>query len=71
MSPPSRHECLLEAARATKGFMPDEEGLTPTCVTVPLPSTPLGRAFTSIVEVGAYCGRSTLYLADGTLSPRG
>ena len=61
MNPRSRHEGLLAAARATRGFMPDEEGVAL--------ATLAGRAalagFTSLVEVGAYCGRSTLYLASG------
>jgi predicted O-methyltransferase YrrM len=61
MNPPPRHECLLEAARATKGFMPDNEGLALAAM-----AERASRAgFASIVEVGAYCGRSTLYLAAG------
>lgn len=52
---------MLAAARATKGFMPDDEGLALTAVAE---SATLG-GFSSLVEVGAYCGRSTLYLAAG------
>ena len=62
MSPLSRHQRLLEAARATKGFMPDDEGLALAAVAE---RATLG-GFSSIVEVGAYCGRSTLYLASGS-----
>ncbi|MGD0982362.1 MAG: class I SAM-dependent methyltransferase [Acidimicrobiales bacterium] len=57
----SRDQDLLEAARVTKGFMPDDEGLALTALAER--STLAG--FSSIVEVGAYCGRSTLYLAAG------
>src|ERR1035441_7007627 len=61
MSPLSRPERLLEAARATKGFMPDDEGLALAALAER--ATLAGSS--SIVEVGAYCGRSTLYLASG------
>ena len=62
--PPSRSERLLEAARAAKGFMPDEEGLALAA----LAEATAGAGSSCIVEVGAYCGRSTLYLAHGVLS---
>ena len=61
MNPVSRPQSLLEAARATKGFMPDEEGLA----LAKLAERVVLAGFSSIVEVGAYCGRSTLYLASG------
>ena len=61
MSPLSRHQRLLEAARATKGFMPDDEGLALAAVA----ERATLAGFSSIVEVGAYCGRSTLYLISG------
>ena len=61
MSAGARHERLLEAARETRGFMPDEEGLALALVAER--STLAG--FSSVVEVGSYCGRSTLYLASG------
>jgi len=61
MSPLSRPERLLEAARATKGFMPDDEGLALAAIAERATLT----GSSSIVEVGAYCGRSTLYLASG------
>lgn len=59
--PISRQLELLEAARAAKGFMPDDEGLALAVVAERACLT----GFSSIVEVGAYCGRSTLYLASG------
>ena len=48
---------LLDAARAATGFMPDEEGefLHAHAVTA-APRGPL-------LEVGSYCGKSTVYLA--------
>jgi len=61
MAPRSRAEGLLAAARATKGFMPDDEGLA---LAAAAERTARAR-FASIVEVGAYCGRSTLYMASG------
>jgi len=61
MSPLSRHQRLLEAARATKGFMPDDEGLALAAVA----ERATLAGFSSMVEVGAYCGRSTLYLISG------
>ncbi|MGO9879559.1 MAG: class I SAM-dependent methyltransferase [Acidimicrobiales bacterium] len=61
MSPPLRHKRLLEAARATRGFMPDDEGLALAAVA----ERATRAGFASVVEVGAYCGRSTLYLAAG------
>jgi MMP 1-O-methyltransferase len=76
-------ESVLAAARAAKGFMPDEEGLALAKVaglvgrlpqheadSLPgnAPPRPAGRMV--IMEVGAYCGRSTLYLVHGVLAGR-
>ncbi len=61
MRPVSRQQRLLEAARAAKGFMPDDEGLALAAVAERVALA----GFASIVEVGAYCGRSTLYLTSG------
>ena len=61
MTSPPRDERLLTAARATKGFMPDDEGLALAAAA----ERAAHAGFDSIVEVGAYCGRSTLYLASG------
>jgi len=58
----TRSERLLAAARATEGFMPDDEGLALLDLaraTMEANLPPLA------VEIGAYCGRSTLYLAAG------
>ncbi len=57
----SRAERLVVAARATKGFMPDDEGL---CLAA-MAERATRKGHSSIVEIGAYCGRSTLYLAAG------
>lgn len=61
MISPSREEGLLAAARAANGFMPDEEGLALAACA----ERATAGGFASIVEIGAYCGRSTLYLASG------
>ena len=55
---------LLAAARATPGFMPDDEGLA----LVRLAARAAGARLGPVVEIGAYCGRSTLYLAAGLAS---
>jgi len=40
--------------------MPDDEGLALAAV-----AERAGAGFSSVIEIGAYCGRSTLYLATG------
>ena len=60
MSSASRADRLLAAAREAKGFMPDDEGLALAAV-----AERAGAGFSSVIEIGAYCGRSTLYLATG------
>jgi hypothetical protein len=52
---------LLAAARVTKGFMPDDEGLALAGAA----ERATAAGFATLVEVGAYCGQSTLYLASG------
>ncbi|HWC15157.1 MAG TPA: class I SAM-dependent methyltransferase [Actinomycetota bacterium] len=55
---------LAAVARTTKGFLPDDEGLAlyaAACRTVP--SGPL-------VEIGSYCGRSTVYLGAAARATR-
>jgi hypothetical protein len=59
---------VLEAARAATGFMPDDEGLALSRVAGLVTSLPADEGGGVIVEVGAYCGRSTLYLAHGVLA---
>jgi MMP 1-O-methyltransferase len=49
-------EKLLLVARATKGFMPDDEGLALHSAAL---RTPAGLP---LVEIGSYCGKSTVYL---------
>ena len=48
---------LLALARATRGFMPDDEGLA--LYEAALEGTRSGP----VVEIGSYCGKSTIYLA--------
>ena len=55
---PSMPDDLLQIARAARGFMPDDEGMAlyeAACVAGPGP----------IVEVGTYCGKSSVYLGAG------
>lgn len=54
-----RIEALLAHARTVKGFMPDDEG-----VALYEAACRAGRAFPSgtFVEIGAWCGKSTVYL---------
>ncbi|HEV8065664.1 MAG TPA: class I SAM-dependent methyltransferase [Acidimicrobiales bacterium] len=60
---------VLAVARAAKGFMPDDEGMALAAVAAQVGR--LGTGSGVIVEVGAYCGRSTTYLAFGVLSGAG
>jgi MMP 1-O-methyltransferase len=50
---------LLDAAEAAAGFMPREEGLALTYTAAKY--APAGP----VLEVGSYCGKSTLYLVAG------
>jgi MMP 1-O-methyltransferase len=56
-----RLDTLLALARATKGFMPDDEGLAlyEAAVRAGAAATPGGG---TLVEIGAWCGKSTVYL---------
>jgi hypothetical protein len=49
---------LLAVARATKGFMPDDEGLALHEAGLQAARTGLGP----LLEVGTYCGKSAVYL---------
>jgi MMP 1-O-methyltransferase len=55
------HPTLRALALATKGFMPEEEGdalhAAASAAAVAVPTAPF-------VEVGSYCGRSTIWLGD-------
>ncbi len=50
---------LLDRARATAGFMPDDEGLA---LHELAHRATRGRSSATVVEIGAWCGKSTLYL---------
>jgi predicted O-methyltransferase YrrM len=54
-----RREELFARARATKGFMPDEEGAALFDAAL---AACRGARAPCIVEVGAWCGKSTVYL---------
>jgi predicted O-methyltransferase YrrM len=56
----ARIESLLQMARAAKGFMPDDEGaaLFDACRDAVARAVGSGTA----VEIGAWCGKSTIYL---------
>ncbi len=56
---PDRHDELVDLARATRGFIPDDEGEA-----LYEAALDAGRRFGSatLVEVGAWCGKSTVYL---------
>src|SRR5258707_11697844 len=55
---PAMPDDLLALARAAKGFMPDSEGLELFQVGVDAAASGLGP----LLEVGAYCGKSSIYL---------
>ena len=60
MSTPSRVEALLARARLVKGFMPDDEG---TALYQAARRAGLAAAAgATMVEIGAWCGKSTVYL---------
>lgn len=50
---------LLQMARAAKGFMPDDEGMALYEAALRAGRTGPGATF---VEIGAWCGKSTLYM---------
>jgi len=54
---------LLELARHTRGFMPDDEGEALFRAARRAGETPVeGTAPATFVEIGAWCGKSTVYL---------
>jgi predicted O-methyltransferase YrrM len=53
---------LLEVARATKGFMPDDEGLALH------DAGRAGGAVGPLLEIGSYCGKSAVYLGAAARS---
>ncbi len=63
---PARADALVALARATRGFMPDDEGAALWAA-----AERAGRAYSArdaahgpavFVEIGAWCGKSTVYL---------
>ncbi|MFF2851486.1 class I SAM-dependent methyltransferase [Streptomyces sp. NPDC058001] len=56
-APPSPE--VLDAFRAAKGFLPEHEGLA-----LHRAALDAGRLGLPLLEVGTYCGRSTILLAD-------
>lgn len=56
---------LREAARRAIGFMPEDEGLA--LYEAAVEAAPLGP----LLEIGSYCGKSTLYLAAGARAAPG
>ncbi|MDQ0786725.1 putative O-methyltransferase YrrM [Streptomyces sp. B3I8] len=57
--PPAPNPEILAAFEAAKGFMPTDEGLALYAAAVGA-----GRLGLPLLEVGTYCGRSTILLAD-------
>ncbi|HSZ35650.1 MAG TPA: class I SAM-dependent methyltransferase [Acidimicrobiales bacterium] len=59
----ARTEALLAAARRTRGFMPDDEGeaLYEAALRAGRADLPAAKPAT-FVEIGAWCGKSTVYL---------
>jgi MMP 1-O-methyltransferase len=54
---------VVDAARATRGFMPDDEGEALLRAALRAGrAQPAGSAPTTFVEIGAWCGKSSLYL---------
>jgi predicted O-methyltransferase YrrM len=65
-----RVRALVQAARATRGFMPDDEGEALLRAALRAGAeAPAASAPPTFVEIGAWCGKSTVYLgaaAEGT-----
>ena len=59
----ARIEDLMHAARRTRGFMPDDEGLAlfEAALRAGQADVPAAKP-TTFVEIGAWCGKSTVYL---------
>ena len=58
-----RREFLLAAARRTRGFMPDDEGAALYRAALRAGQTAVpGASPSTFVEIGAWCGKSTVYL---------
>jgi predicted O-methyltransferase YrrM len=58
-----RMQAVIGAARRTRGFMPDDEGEALLLAALRAGRAPLaGTDPATFVEIGAWCGKSTLYL---------
>jgi len=62
MPEPTRRAELVALARATRGFMPDDEGLALYEAAVRAGRGKPAGGPATFVEIGAWCGKSTLYL---------
>ncbi|HEX7165804.1 MAG TPA: class I SAM-dependent methyltransferase [Acidimicrobiales bacterium] len=60
---------LLAAARAAKGFMPDDEGLALHDAALAAAARP-AHAGLPLLEVGTYCGKSAIYLGAAARAAR-
>jgi MMP 1-O-methyltransferase len=59
----ARLRTLIDAARRTRGFMPDDEGEALLAAGLRAGrDAPSGSAPTTFVEIGAWCGKSSVYL---------
>ncbi len=59
----ARVEALIARARTTRGFMPDDEGEALFAAAFAAGSAPApGSTPATFVEIGAWCGKSTVYL---------
>ena len=59
----ARVEALIARARTTRGFMPDDEGEALFAAAFAAGSAPApGATPATFVEIGAWCGKSTVYL---------
>jgi predicted O-methyltransferase YrrM len=58
-----RLQAVVQAARETRGFMPDDEGEALLLAALRAGRTPLADAEPmTFVEIGAWCGKSSLYV---------
>jgi hypothetical protein len=64
VSDATRRDTLLAFARGVKGFMPDDEGAALYETALRAGTDPAGGASggATFVEIGAWCGKSTVYL---------
>ena len=58
----ARVQALFETARRTRGFMPDDEGEALFLAALRAGRSDVAAATPTFVEIGAWCGKSTVYL---------